>query len=48
MQRILYLAYLFRTPLEHGTALDLAAGGKAGNRHLLEAINMAKNLSGQH
>ena len=34
-----------RTSVDHGTALDLAATGKASNSSLLEAINMAVSLS---
>jgi len=34
-----------RTSVDHGTALSLAATGKASNSSLLEAINMAVNLS---
>lgn len=37
-----------RTPVSHGTALDLAASGKASNRRLLETIDMAINLNRQH
>jgi len=34
-----------RTSVDHGTALDLAASGNANNSSLIEAINMAINLS---
>lgn len=34
-----------RTSVDHGTALDLVATGKASNTSLLEAINMAIDLS---
>ncbi len=34
-----------RTSVDHGTALDLAASGKANNSSLIEAINMAVSLS---
>jgi len=34
-----------RTSVDHGTALDLAASGKASNSSLIEAINMAVELS---
>jgi len=34
-----------RTSVDHGTALDLAATGKASNSSLVEAINMAVSLS---
>lgn len=34
-----------RTSVDHGTALDLAATGKANNSSLIEAINMAVKLS---
>lgn len=34
-----------RTSVDHGTALDLAATGKASDSSLLEAINMAVELS---
>lgn len=37
------LPYL-RTSVDHGTALDLAATGKANNSSLIEAINMAIEL----
>lgn len=37
-----------RTSVDHGTALDLAATGKASNSSLLAAINSAINLSRQH
>jgi 4-hydroxythreonine-4-phosphate dehydrogenase len=36
-----------RTSVDHGTALDLAATGKASDSSLIEAINMAIELS-QH
>ena len=35
-----------RTSVDHGTALDLAATGKANNSSLVEAINMAVSLCG--
>lgn len=34
-----------RTSVDHGTALDLAASGQANNTSLIEAINMAAQLS---
>ncbi len=34
-----------RTSVDHGTALDLAASGEASNSSLIEAINMAVELS---
>lgn len=34
-----------RTSVDHGTALDLAATGKASNSSLVEALNMAVSLS---
>jgi 4-hydroxythreonine-4-phosphate dehydrogenase len=37
-----------RTSVDHGTALDLAATGKASNSSLIEAINMAVKLSTNH
>jgi 4-hydroxythreonine-4-phosphate dehydrogenase len=37
-----------RTSVDHGTALDLAATGKASNSSLIEAINMAVELSHCH
>ena len=37
-----------RTSVDHGTALDLAASGKANNSSLLAAINMAVELSQNH
>jgi 4-hydroxythreonine-4-phosphate dehydrogenase len=37
-----------RTSVDHGTALDLAATGKASNSSLLEAIAMAITLSHPH
>jgi len=37
-----------RTSVDHGTALDLAATGKASNSSLLEAIKMAAELSHPH
>jgi len=37
-----------RTSVDHGTALDLAATGKASNSSLLEAIAMAVKLSHPH
>lgn len=37
-----------RTSVDHGTALDLAASGKANASSLIEAIDMAIDLSGRH
>lgn len=37
-----------RTSVDHGTALDLAATGKASSSSLIEAINMAIELSQNH
>jgi 4-hydroxythreonine-4-phosphate dehydrogenase len=37
-----------RTSVDHGTALDLAATGKASNSSLFEAIKMAIKLSQRH
>ena len=34
-----------RTSVDHGTALELAATGRASNSSMLEAINMALQLS---
>ena len=37
-----------RTSVDHGTALDLAATGKASNSSLIEAIDMAAKLTHNH
>ncbi|MEX0615050.1 MAG: 4-hydroxythreonine-4-phosphate dehydrogenase PdxA, partial [Methylophaga sp.] len=36
-----------RTSVDHGTALDLAATGKAQVGSLLAAVNMAQSMIGQ-
>jgi 4-hydroxythreonine-4-phosphate dehydrogenase len=36
-----------RTSVDHGTALDLAGTGKASGSSMIEAINMAVELSQQ-